>query len=57
VKKNEVHVGKTYIVKVSNKEQPVKIIDKTPSGYMGINQNTGRKVRFKTAAKCRREVS
>lgn len=55
MKKNEVQVGAVYLVKVSGKVQPVRVVRESSfGGWEGINVNTGREVRIKTAAKLRR---
>lgn len=55
MKKNEVQVGQTYIVKVSGKETKVRLVRESPyGGWDGTNLATGRSVRIKTAAKLRR---
>ncbi len=58
MKKKDVEIGKTYIVKVSGKLVPVKLVSKYEygRGWNGKNMKTGRDVRIKTAAKLRRLV-
>lgn len=56
MKKNEVVVGKTYMVKVSGRVVPVKLDSVSRyGGWVGTNTVTGREVRIHTAAKLRRE--
>jgi hypothetical protein len=53
--KKDVEIGETYIVKVSGKEQPVKIeAVSIYGGWNGFNLRTKRDVRIKSAAKLRR---
>lgn len=61
MKQADVKLFKTYIVKVSGREVPVKVL-RTLNGlisnrrwYVGLNLTTNREVQF-TAAKCREEV-
>ena len=57
MKKSEVEIGKTYIVKVSGKLVPVQIINESPfGGWNGGNLLTKRGVRIRTAARLRSEV-
>lgn len=57
MRKNEVFVGATYIVKVSGHLVPVKLESVSSySGWNGRNQVTGREIRIRTAAKLRRMV-
>lgn len=58
MKKADVKVGKTYIVKVSGKLSRVKLTNevKRAGGWMGINLDTGREVRIKTGGRLRREI-
>ncbi len=64
MKAKDVKLGETYAVKVSGKIQPVKLTreandfaDRNGSrhsgGWHGINQNTGRDIRIRSAAKLR----
>ena len=54
MKKNEVRVGETYIVKVSGQLAAVRITGESPhSGWIGINTKTNREIRIKTAARLR----
>jgi hypothetical protein len=57
MKKNEVTIGGTYVVKVSGRLAPVRIVGESPyGGYDGVNTATGRSVRIRTAARLRRRV-
>ena len=57
MKKSEVSVGKTYIVKVSGNLTRVRLDSVSEyGGWNGTNLQTGRSVRIKSAAKLRREV-
>ena len=56
MKKSQVSIGKTYLVKVSGKLAPVKIICESPhGGWEGRNVTTGRDVRIRGAARLRGE--
>ena len=58
MKKNEVEIGRHYIVKVSGKLTRVKILRESPyGGWEGVNAETGRAVRIKTAARLRKAVA
>jgi len=55
MKKSEVEIGGYYVVKVSGKLTRVKILRESPyEGWEGVNAETGRAVRVKTAARLRR---
>ena len=57
MKKKDVKLGATYLVKVSGKLTHVRLTAESPyKGWVGVNVNTGREVRIKTAAKLRKEV-
>jgi hypothetical protein len=57
MKKADVSIGKTYIVKVSGKLARVKLTnDARSGGWMGINLDTNREVRIKTGGRLRREI-
>jgi len=57
MRKADVSVGKTYIVKVSGKLTRVKLLCKVSrGGWMGVNLDTNREVRIKTGGKLRREI-
>lgn len=54
VKKCNVQIGKTYAAKVSGKLALVKITGVSPyGGWDGVNLDTHRRVRVKTAARLR----
>jgi hypothetical protein len=58
MKKNEVEIGKSYLVKVSGKLSSVKVTGESPyGGWIGRNNVTGREVRIRTAARLRRPLS
>ena len=55
MKKSEVEIGRYYIVKVSGKLTRVKILRESPyGGWEGVNAETGRAVRIKTAGRLRK---
>jgi hypothetical protein len=57
VKKADVKIGKTYVVKVSGKLQPVRITRESPyGGWVGRNEKTGREVRIRGAGRLRQEL-
>jgi hypothetical protein len=54
MKKEDVQVGNLYVVKVSGKLAPVRIVSESPyGGWVGVNERTKREVRIRTAAKLR----
>jgi len=54
VKKCNVTLGQVYAVKVSGRIQPVRLIAESPyGGWVGRNEETGREVRIRSAAKLR----
>jgi HB1, ASXL, restriction endonuclease HTH domain len=56
MKKDEVKVGGTYAVKVSDKVVPVRIEAESPhGGWVGTNQETGKQVRIKSVQRLRGE--
>ena len=58
MKKKDVKIGKTYLVKVSGKLVPVRLKDEHwNGGWTGVNTTTGLEVRIKTAAKLRRVLN
>jgi hypothetical protein len=58
MKAKDVHIGETYEVKVSGKIQPVRITAESPyGGWVGINTETGREVRFRTAGRLRINIT
>ncbi len=70
MKRNEIEIGKVYVIRVSGKLAPVRIThERTTTAFgtrsasnrmmhkfMGINEKTGRSIGPFTAAKCRIEV-
>jgi hypothetical protein len=57
MKKADVSVGNTYIVKVSGKLARVKLTNVCrQGGWMGVNLDTNRSVRIKTGGRLRREL-
>lgn len=55
MKKEDVQIGATYEVKVTNAFVPVTIIEAHPNGgWNGTNQKTGKAVRIKSAQRLRR---
>jgi len=58
MKKQDVQLGKSYIVKVSGKLVPVAIVQENPlGGWNGLNLQTHRGVRIRSAARLRRPVN
>jgi hypothetical protein len=56
MRKADIAIGAVYAVKVSGRLTAVKILRASPrSGWIGINQRTGREVPIRTAARLRRE--
>jgi len=56
MRKNEVEIGKVYIVRVSGRIARVKITGESPyGGWDGKNLETGREVRIRTAGRLRGE--
>ena len=57
MQKQNVHIGTTYIVKVSGTLARVRITrEHDRGGWYGINLATGREIRIRTAARLRSEV-
>ena len=57
MQKQNVHIGTTYIVKVSGTLTKVRLTREHPrGGWYGINLATGREIRIRTAARLRSEV-
>jgi hypothetical protein len=57
MKKAQIKIGGKYIAKISDKLTTVKIIGVcVHGGWNGINVQTGRMVRIRTAAKLRAEA-
>ena len=58
MQKRNVHIGSTYIVKVSGTLAKVRITREHPrGGWYGTNLGTGREIRIRTAARLRSEAS
>ena len=58
MKKQDVQLGKHYVVKVSGKLVPVALVQENPlGGWNGINLQTHRGVRIRSAARLRRPVN
>ena len=54
MKKCDVVLGQVYAVKVSGRIQPVRVIAESPyGGWLGRNEQTGREIRIRSAAKLR----
>jgi hypothetical protein len=57
MQKDNVHIGSTYIVKVSGTLAKVRITrEHQRGGWYGSNLGTGREIRIRTAARLRKEV-
>ena len=57
MRKAEIEVGATYVVKVSDRLAPVRIVSESQyGGWNGVNERTGRTVRIRSAQKCRVRV-
>ena len=57
MQKQNVHIGTTYIVKVSGTLAKVRITREHPrGGWYGTNLATGREIRIRTAARLRSEA-
>ena len=57
MQKQNVHIGTTYIVKVSGTLAKVRLSREHPrGGWYGTNLATGREIRIRTAARLRSEV-
>ena len=55
--KADVTIGKTYLVKVSGSQVPVKITSESPyGGWLGRNEKTGREIRIRGAGRLRQEL-
>ena len=58
MKKQDVQIGSTYIVKVSGVLTRVRITAESPhGGWRGTNLATGREVRLRSAARLRRPAN
>ncbi len=56
MRKDQVQIGKTYAVKVSGRITYVRIVGESPyGGWNGVNVDTKKSVRIKTAARLRYE--
>jgi hypothetical protein len=54
MKKQDVVLGQVYAVKVSGRIQPVRVIAESRyGGWVGRNEQTGREIRIRSAAKLR----
>ena len=57
MQKQNVHIGTTYIVKVSGTLAKVRLTREHPrGGWCGTNLATGREIRIRTAARLRLEA-
>jgi len=57
MKKSQVEIGATYIVKVSGKLARVRITYESPyGGWCGVNTATDRKIHIKSAARLRHKT-
>ena len=57
MQKQNVHIGTTYIVKVSGALAKVRLTREHPrGGWYGTNLATGREIRIRTAARLRSEA-
>jgi len=58
MKKKDIEIGSTYLVKISGKLAPVRILQESIyGGWNGRNKTTGRDIRIKTAGRLRRKLS
>lgn len=58
MKKRDIEIGNTYIVKVSGVLAKVRITGESPyGGWRGLNLATGREVRIPSAARLRRPAN
>ena len=58
MKKRDIEIGNTYIVKVSGVLAKVRITAESPyGGWRGTNLATGREVRIRSAARLRRPTN
>lgn len=56
MKSKDVEIGRTYLVKVSGRLVPVRLEAEDPNGgWTGVNKETRRQVRVRTAARLRCE--
>ena len=57
MKKDEVQIGATYLVSVTGKLAPVRIVRENPhGGWNGVNVDTKREVRIKSAQRLRKRL-
>ena len=57
MQKRNVHIGTTYVVKVSGTLAKVRLTREHPrGGWYGTNLATGREIRIRTAARLRSEA-
>jgi len=57
MRKEKVEIGSVYTIKVSGKMAKVKILDYSSfGGWYGINLDTNRQIRIKTAGRIRSKV-
>ena len=57
MKKNEITIGGVYAAKVRGKVVPVRITGESPyGGWDGVNTQTRRAIRVRSAARLRRPV-
>ena len=58
MKKKDVSIGNVYLVTVSGKRARVRITGESPyGGWDGLNIDTRRKVRIKTAGRLQRQIA
>jgi len=56
MKRQNIEVGRTYLVKVSGRLVPVRLeAEHSNGGWTGVNKETRRQVRVRTAARLRCE--
>jgi hypothetical protein len=54
MKQRDMVLGQVYAVKVSGRIQPVRLLAASPyGGWLGRNEQTGREIRIRSAAKLR----
>jgi hypothetical protein len=54
MKQRDVILGHVYAVKVGGRIQPVRVVAESPyGGWIGRNEQTGREIRIRSAAKLR----
>jgi hypothetical protein len=58
MKKRDIEIGNTYIVKASGALAKVRITGESPyGGWRGLNLATGREIRIRSAARLRRPAN